>query len=423
MFFLVRQALAAAIIALNFRPPKNFLVGVGTWAVSWIPGELAPQTMIGTLLDTAQHVAVSRRRGRPPDRVGLALAAANVAALGVLIWRSSQVGSVTAKALTDGLGPDAVAAPEPRPRSAELRAAGARIALPFRILTPEVRVIRDIDYTDTGKRGRLDIYLPADRDVVDAPVLMQIHGGAWTVGEKEHQALPLMMRMARKGWVCVAVNYRLAPQHRFPAQIIDVKRAIRWIREHIAEYGGDPDYLAVTGGSAGGHLAALAALTPGDPAFQPGFEGEDTRVHAAVPLYGVYDLAGSTGLTNACTMRDKFLAKKVFAAAWEDAPEVYQAASPILRITPDAPDFFVLHGTSDALVAVDQARLFVARLREISRHAVVYAEFPAAQHMFDLFGSVRSGYAVRAIDRFLSWSWRRAKAAAGDPSSPRVRGE
>ena len=85
-----------------------------------------------------------------------------------------------------------------------------------------------------------------------------------------------MPHLAAQGWVCVAINYRLAPRDPFPAHIVDVKRAIAWIREHIAEYGGDPSYLAITGGSAGGHLAALAALTPNDPAYQPGFEDADT---------------------------------------------------------------------------------------------------------------------------------------------------
>ena len=95
-----------------------------------------------------------------------------------------------------------------------------------------------------------------------------------------------MNQMAAKGWVCVAINYRLAPRDPWPAHIVDVKRAIAWVKDNIADYGGDPDYLAITGGSAGGHLAALAALTPGDPAFQPGFEDADTSVRAAVPFYG-----------------------------------------------------------------------------------------------------------------------------------------
>jgi acetyl esterase/lipase len=90
---------------------------------------------------------------------------------------------------------------------------------------------------------------------------------------------------------------------------------------------------------------------------------------------------------------------------WQDAPDVYEAASPILRITPDAPDFFVIHGELDSLVAVDQARLFVAALRRTSEQSVVYAELPGAQHAFDVFHSIRSAHAVRAVDRYLTWHW------------------
>ena len=157
--------------------------------------------------------------------------------------------------------------------------------------TVEIDVIRGVPYTEAGRRGHLDIYRRRDVELDRAPVLLQVHGGAWTIGEKERQGVPLMAQLAAKGWVCVAINYRLAPRNPFPAQIIDVKRGIAWVRENIEDYGGDPGYLAITGGSAGGHLAALAALTPGDPAYQPGFEDADTTVQAAVPHYGVYDLS------------------------------------------------------------------------------------------------------------------------------------
>jgi acetyl esterase/lipase len=124
-----------------------------------------------------------------------------------------------------------------------------------------------------------------------------------------------------------------------------------------------------------------------------------------VPFYGVYVFAGSTGLANAIGMRDAFLGPRVLRTTWQDAPDVYEAASPILRITPDAPDFFVIHGELDSLVAVDQARLFVAELRRTSRKSVVYAELPGAQHAFDVFHSIRSAHAVRAVDRYLTWHW------------------
>ncbi len=218
-------------------------------------------------------------------------------------------------------------------------------------------------YSDAGRRGLLDVYLPADGEVENAPVLLQVHGGGWTIGNKDQQGIPLMQHLAAKGWVCVAINYRLAPRDPFPAHVIDVKKAIAWIRENIAEYGGNPDYIAITGGSAGGHLTALAALTANDPAYQPGFEDADTTVQVAVPHYGVYDFAGSTGLRSAELLRDGFLAPRILQKTWADSPDEFEAASPILRITEDAPDFFVLHGKHDTLVPVDQARLFVEQLR------------------------------------------------------------
>jgi acetyl esterase/lipase len=186
---------------------------------------------------------------------------------------------------------------------------------------------------------------------------------------------------------------------------VDVKQAIAWIKDNIADYGGDPDYIAITGGSAGGHLTSLAALTPNDPAFQPGFEEKDTTVQVAVPHYGVYDIAGATGHRNVELMRDRFLAKRVFDLSYSEAPELYEAATPLMRVTPDAPDFFVVHGRDDTLVGVDQARQLVELLRETSKRTVVYAELPHAQHAFDVFPSIRSQHIVRAIDRYLHWHW------------------
>jgi acetyl esterase/lipase len=266
---------------------------------------------------------------------------------------------------------------------------------------PGVEVIRDVNYTAGGKRARLDIYRREGADLRDAPVLVQVHGGAWTIGTKEQQGLLLMNRMAERGWICVAMNYRLAPKHPWPAQIIDVKRAIAWTRANIASYGGDPDYLVVTGGSAGGHLAALAALTPGEAEYQPGFESADTSVAACVPFYGVYDLAGITEEKHAVVMRDWFLAPRVFKKDPVKDLSDFVKASPLAHVSADAPDFFVLHGSNDSLVDVRQARAFVARLKESSRATVTYAEFPGAQHAFEVFGSIRSHHVIRAVERWL----------------------
>ncbi len=137
---------------------------------------------------------------------------------------------------------------------------------------------RDVSYGEFGRRNRLDVWRRSDlADDAGAPVLIQVHGGAWVTGSKEQQGAPLMGHLAERGWVSVAVNYRLGPRSTWPDQIVDVKRAIAWVKEHIVEYGGDPDFVVITGGSAGGHLAALAALTASVGAFQPGFEDADTQ--------------------------------------------------------------------------------------------------------------------------------------------------
>ena len=405
MSFLSRQSVIAALTANALRPPRNQRAGVPSFVAGWLFGETAPQMLALTAIDAATHLTRGRRQGFRA-KAGLALAGASALGLAHMIRQSRQVQDGFEDALVDGLGVDYVEQLDEVPDPADLATPWRRLARPFSFKDDGVRVISNLPYSEAGKRGHLDIYLPAGEDAIkDAPVLLQVHGGAWTLGAKEHQGRPLMNRMAAKGWVCVAINYRLSPRDPWPAHIVDVKRAIAWIKDNIADYGGDPDYLTITGGSAGGHLTALAALTPGDPLLQPGFEDADTSVQAAVPFYGVYDFAGSTGLSNAIGMRDGFLGPRVMQTTWDDSPELYEAASPILRITPDAPDFFVIHGELDTLVAVDQARLFVTELHRTSQKSVVYAELPGAQHAFDVFHSIRSAHAVRAVDRYLTWHW------------------
>jgi acetyl esterase/lipase len=404
MGFLRRQAVTAALVANAIRPAPGYVPQVPAFFASWLTGELAPHALAATVADAAVHATPSRR-----DRRALALAGLNIAGLVYLVSLARRVQHHAEDSLTEGLGVDYGEQLDRRPSPAELATPWRSLVNPFRNRADGVRIERDIAYNDHGKRGRLDLYLPDD-DPEKAPVLLQVHGGAWTIGTKDQQGLPLMRHLAAKGWICVAINYRLAPRDRWPAQIVDVKQAIAWIREHIGSYGGDPDYIAITGGSAGGHLCSLAALTPNDPAWQPGFEDADTSVQACVPHYGVYDLTGTVGGRKASLMRDRFLARYVFPARYDDDPSAYEEASPLTRVTAEAPDFFVLHGAHDSLVPVAQARELVSRLRSTSDATVVYAELPGAQHAFDVFPSIRSAHVVRAIDRFLHWHWGRYRS-------------
>src|SRR4029434_6157057 len=133
---------------------------------------------------------------------------------------------------------------------------------------------------------RLHVCRPRDHPA-GCPALLQVHGGGWVLGSKNEQGVPLMKHLAAQGWVCVSADYRLSPRATFPDPLVDLKHALRWIREEGSAYGVDPDFVVVTGGSAGGHLAALVALTGNEPLYQPGFEHVHTSGRACVALYGV----------------------------------------------------------------------------------------------------------------------------------------
>ncbi len=257
----------------------------------------------------------------------------------------------------------------------------------------------DIAYGPDTRDNLLDIWRHRDIKVGDrAPVLLQIPGGAWTVNGRRPQGYPLMSRMAELGWVCVSIDYSKSPRKSWPAHIIDVKRALAWVRENIADYGGDPDFITVTGGSAGGHLASLIALTANDPRLQPGFEEVDTTVQAAAPFYGVYDLTDAEKMHE---MMMPFLELFVMKERYADKPELFELASPISHVHRGAPPFFVLHGENDSVIPTVQARAFCDALREAGADTVGYAELPNAHHAFDLFATVRSRLAADAVADFL----------------------
>jgi acetyl esterase/lipase len=173
------------------------------------------------------------------------------------------------------------------------------------------------------------------------------------------------------------------------------------VKANIAGYGGDPGFVVISGGSAGGHLCSLAALTAGDAELQPGFEGADTSVRACVPFYGIYDFTNREGQGRPDLVH--FLERHVIKRPFADAREAFDRASPMSHIHPDAPPFLVIHGTHDTLVPVGEARAFVDRMRRISRAPVAYVELPQAQHAFEVFTSARTAHVVRGVARFLAY--------------------
>ncbi len=260
-----------------------------------------------------------------------------------------------------------------------------------------VERLRNVAYAaDASHVHRLDLYRRVGVEgPVAAPVLLYFHGGAWMMGDKREQGIPMLEHLAERGFLCVTANYALSPKAKWPRHVLDCKLALAWVKRHIAEYGGDPSLVFLSGGSAGGHLAALVALTANDPVWQPGFEEEDTSVAACIPLYGVYDFVDSEKIGNANLT--PILEHRVFPEA---GAEVFTAASPIARVSESAPPFLVVHGRSDVLVPVLSARAFVAALRARSTQVVAYVELPLTQHGFDNFWSPRAVHFVHALEVF-----------------------
>jgi acetyl esterase/lipase len=289
-----------------------------------------------------------------------------------------------------------------------------------------VMTVRNVEFgTGLTKKGkevalRLDVTKPVEAQAGDRrPGILQIHGGAWVIGDKREQGLPLLNHLAANGWVAINANYRLSPRVAAPEHLVDCKKAIAWWREHAHEHGGDPDFLCVTGGSAGGHLTALVALTANDPRYQPGFEDVDTRVDAAVPFYGVYDFTNRTGSWHKDTLR-LFIEPQVMQRRLADDPEAFADYSPMDQVRADAPPFYVIHGSLDTLAPVDDAREFVRLLREVSTSPVLYAEMEGAQHAFEIFPSHRAARVIESVERFLHSVHRAHRQGGRAPSEAEV---
>jgi acetyl esterase/lipase len=318
------------------------------------------------------------------------LGVAALTAVGLLhaIRSASLAGAVVATALADQrngvsrVGAPGFASPLPLSRQRVLR----DVIAPFPVRPRTVQRIRNLAYGDAGKRQLMDLYRLREVPTQPGGVLIHFHGGHFQIGRKSRESKPLLYRLASEGWLCISANYRLRAAGRFPNSLIDAKAVIAWARSHAVEHGADPSRIVVAGGSAGGHLASMAALTPNHPAFQPPGTDVDTTVAAAVCLYGYYGRRTSGE----------------------------QPSSPQDYITREAPPFLVAAGDNDNQIDVRQADQFVERLRTVSDAPVVYFRLPGAQHSFDLLQSWRFDHVVNGIVAFLGLARTRANHPGKD---------
>ncbi|KAA0270399.1 MAG: alpha/beta hydrolase [Acidobacteria bacterium] len=381
----------ARIVRIRPRAPLALVLRVTRWWAATVLRESGPH-LIAAGIAALAALRVLGVRGRVSAMLrGLAVIGTAWEARNAWLAHRS---TIRIDAALEGLEPEAGVPRVPR----------AHLAIPpLMFVTREVRRERGLVFAEVdGTRLRLDVYRSAAASAGGGPrpAVIQVHGGGWFAGSRYEQGIPLLNHLAQIGWTGFNIDYRLSPEATFPDQIVDVKRAIAWVRSNAGRLGIDPGMICITGGSAGGHLTALAGLTENAPEYQPGFEGADTSLAAAVPFYGVYDFTNAGGFYYA-GMRDWVLEQVVFKRRYADAPGLFRAASPSFRVHAGAPPFLVIHGERDTLVPVADARDFVARLRAVSRQPVRYIELPAAEHAFDLWPSERTARVAEGIGRFL----------------------
>lgn len=213
--------------------------------------------------------------------------------------------------------------------------------------------VHDITYcTPDGQAQQLDMYIPNKANTT-FPLVMYIHGGSWVSGSKDEEAITQYLpTLADAGYVVASINYRLAPRYTFPAQVNDVKCAIRFLRAHASMYAINPQYIGVVGESAGGYLAAFTGVTGDSAAYKTNeYLTESDAVQAVV------DLSGPTDFTvDNASDRAKHIAYTFLGAA---SPA---SASPVTHIHAGAPPFLIIHGVNDTIVPVAQSEQLKTQL-------------------------------------------------------------
>ena len=357
--YLTGVVIAAVPMLLSVRPvARSGRLGRLSWIVTCVPNEWPLIAVYWVAADTGLLVAQGDL-GSAGSWVAVAIGLISPFAAIVLVLRSLRARPVVAAAL------------EMPPPRAHL---GRILWAPLPFTHPGVKRISNVAYGDGGRLNTLDVYRRRAGVAEGAPILIHLHGGGFTGGRKSNEGRPLLQRFARHGWLCISANYRLRPAATFPDFLIDAKRVIAWARAHAGEYGADPGRVFIAGSSAGAHIAASAALTPGDPGLQPGFEDADTSVCGCIGLYGYYGPVS----TRPAGLR----------------------SSPAEHVHAGAPPFLIAHGTQDTLVPPARAAALAGRLREVSHQPVVWIELPGAQHSFDLLRSVRFETVIDGIEVF-----------------------
>jgi acetyl esterase/lipase len=394
-------ALASAFLVLSagtaLRPGRRGIFAALAFPVGWAAGELPGQGVVveGLLLGLLWWWGwpTSHWLGLVVLIIAAVVLVENLVLIAILFRSRSIVRRAMATAPERPLA-------IPRP-SQDAFGSWWRTALQIPFHPRDMQLIRNVAYGPLP-RHRLDVWRTSTTPS-DAPVILFIHGGSWTFGDKREQGRPMLHEFVRRGWVVVAGNYRLAPRFPWPAQIEDATRVLGWVKKNAANYGGDPSRVVVAGASAGGQLAALLALSTDDPTWRPKDMEDvtDWSLRGAMSFYGVLEMTGNEehwrgggrGLLY-------LLERRVIQLPYKGHEALYRSISPYDRIAADAPPFFIVQGVNDTLVDVQVARDFVQRFRTVAFAPIYYVELPFTQHSYDITASPRTSATTRAAVAF-----------------------
>ncbi len=252
-----------------------------------------------------------------------------------------------------------------------------------------------------GRELRCDLWLPPANVPSSGVGFIYCHGGGWCSMDKDFGTRPLFRALAAQGHAVMDVAYRLWPETDLYGMVGDLKCAIAWLKAHGGDYGISPQRIVVSGGSAGGHLALLAAYTPTHPALtSPDLVGVDLSVRAVVSYYGAVDMRATD---------QKFAGnpqiRNLLGGSPAQVPELYALASPITHVHAGCPPTLLFQGEHDWYMPVPATRALYRRLKRVGV-PVVYVEFPQTDHAFDLLSlpgySPPAQAALYDLERLLS---------------------
>lgn len=241
-----------------------------------------------------------------------------------------------------------------------------------------VTVLQNVVYGSPGGRDlKLDVIMRKKVSKNPRPAIVFIHGGSWKFGGKgqfQRQAAWLADRLDIFG---ASIEYRLSGEAQFPAALQDAKCAVRWVRSVAEQYNVDPKRIAVCGGSAGGHLSSMMAISNGVKEYEGngGHAEFSSDVQLAILFNGEFDMWDLVKKRSLIDAMNAF-----FGGSPEEIPKRYDEASPIQRVTKDTPPMLFLHGDQDRCVSHEQALAMVKRLTELGvpAEAEIYEGKPHA---------------------------------------------